>query len=248
MLIAVLGFIVIFGTIRGNLDKTSEDSQLNSSLFTESILARHVTNIAVNYIMSIHSETGVTSQTFSDSNFLDGSYEAAIISLGYDSNLDYDTLQISVSGQYEDETDTIRVQFISKSLLMPRITASVAVESDCTLFNFSGGAQISGVDWLMDGSGENPDGEDLSGLTLSNEEDSVRLVSILGGNDTWVQGDPIVEVSTDTPLVDLDDLVAYYAGIADTSYEGGSFTNYTWGTEENPMVVYIDVNIFFGGN
>ena len=247
-LIIVLGFIVIFGTIRGNLDKTSEEAQLNSALFTESVLARHVTNIAVNYIMSIHSETGVTSQTFFDSNFLDGSYEATIMSLGYNPKLDYDTLQISVSGQFEDETDTIRVEFISKSLLMPRITASVAVESDCTLFNFSGGAQISGVDWLMDGSGANPDGEDLSGLTLSNDEDSVRLVSILGDNDTWVQGDPVVEVSTDSPLVDLEDLVAYYAGIADMSYEGGSFTNYSWGTEENPVIVYINGNIFFGGN
>jgi len=250
-LIAVLGFIVIFGTIRGNLDKTSEDSQLNTSVFTEAILARHVTNIAVNYIMSIHSETGVTHESFSDSSFLDGSYDANIRSLGTDSTLDYDTLEISVDGQYEDETHTTRVQFISKSLLMPRITASVAVESDCTLFNFSGsGAQISGVDWLMDGTAPNPDGEDLSGLTLSNDADSARLISVIGGDtlNTWVTGDPIVEVSTDTPIVSLDELVAYYAGIADLTYAGGNFNSVSWGTEENPVVIYINGNIFFGGN
>lgn len=247
-LIVVLGFIVIFGTIRGNLDKTSEDSQLNTSIFTETILARHVTNIAVNYIMSIHSETGVTSETFSDTSFLDGSYDATITLLGSDATLDYDTLQISVNGQYEDETYATRVQFVSKSLLMPRITASVAVESDCTLFNFSGGSQISGVDWLMDGSGENPDGEDLAGLTLSNDADSARLVIILSGNDTWIQGDPVVEVSTDSPIVDLDELVSYYAGIADLTFSGGNFSSANWGTKDNPVVVYVNGNIYFGGN
>ena len=248
MLIVVLGFIVIFGTIRGNLDKTSEDSQLNSSLFTEAILARHVTNIAVNYIMSIHSETGVTDQTFSDSHFLDGSYQATIESLGSDPTLDYDTLQISVTGQYEDEMDTIRVQFISKSLLMPRITASVAVESDCTVFNFNGGAQISGVDWLMDGSAPNPNGESLSGLTLSNDADSARLIAILSGDSSWVQGDPVVEVNTDSAIVDLDELVAFYAGIADLSLVGGNYNTADWGTADNPMVVYVNGDVFFGGN
>ncbi len=245
-LIAVLGFIVIFGMVRQNINKTSESSALNSSVFTETVLARHVTNIAVNYIMSIHSETGEDSAIYSSDNFLDGSYSASITSLGYDSTLDFDTLQISVTGSYQDESHTARVQFISKSILVPRIRASIAVESDCTLFDFSGHPQIVGVDQLMDGSGENPNGTNLAGLTLSNPDDSVRFESVYS-EPTWVQGDPIVEVSNDTPLVDLTDLVAYYAQITDTTLYGGTY-NENWGTEANPVVVYSDGNLTLGGN
>lgn len=244
-LIAVLGFIVIFGMVRQNINKTSESSALNSSIFTETILARHVTNIAANYIMSIHSETGENNQEYSSDNFLDGSYNASIISLGYDSTLDFDTLQISVTGSYQDESHTTRVQFISKSILIPRITASIAVESDCTLFDFSGHPQIVGTDMLMDGSGENPDGTNLAGLTLSNSEDSIRFEAFYS-DSTWIQGDPVVEVNSDSPLVSLSDLIAYYAQIADETYEGGTFSQ-DWGSEDSPMVIYSNGNFTLQG-
>ena len=245
-LIMVLGFIVIFGTLRNNLDKTTEESSLNSSIFTESILAHHVTNIAVNYIMSLHSETGVNSEDYSDSSFLDGSYTASIISVGYDSTLDYDTLLITVNGVYEDIFDTTRVQFVSKSLLVPKITASVAIESDCTFFDFAGNPQIRGIDTNMDGT--TGDGPDLAGLTLSNDADSARFVAVASGNPTWVQGDPVVEVSLDSPLVSLSDLVQYYAGLADIPLNGGNFNGVSWGSKENPVVVYSNGNTSFGGN
>ena len=246
-LIAVLGFIVIFGMVRQNINKTSESSALNSSIFTETVLARHVTNIAVNYIMSVHSETGTNSQNFSSDNFLDGSYSASITSLGYDSTLDFDTLQILVTGSYHETSHTTRVQFISRSILIPRITASIAVESDCTLFDFSGFPQIVGVDQLMDGTGENPDGTNLAGLTLSNTDDSLRFESVFT-DPTWVRGDPIIEVSTDTPLVELSDIIKYYAQIADQTYSGGNFSSVSWGSQEHPVVVYSDGDVDFGGN
>ena len=245
-LLTVLGFIVIFGTLRNNLDKTAESSSLNSSVFTESILAHHVTNIAVNYIMSIHSETGISNESYSDNSFLDGSYTASIESVGYDSILDYDTLSITVIGIFEDESDTTRVQFVSKSLLVPKITASIAIESDCTVFDFDGNPQIRGIDTNMDGT--TGDGPDLAGLTLSNDADSARFEIIASSNPTWVQGNPVVEVSNDTPLIDLSDLVEYYAGLADLSYIGGSFNGVSWGTQENPVIVYSNGNTTFGGS
>ncbi len=245
-LIAVLGFIVIFGMVRQNINKTSESSALNSSVFTESVLARHVTNIAVNYIMSVHSETGENDQTYSSDDFLDGSYNASITSLGYDSTLDYDTLQISVTGSYEDESHATRVQFISKSILIPRITASIAVESDCTLFDFSGHPQIVGTDMLMDGSGENAGGDNLAGLTLSNYDDSLRFETFYT-DSTWVQGDPVVEVRSDSPLVNLADLIAYYAQIADETYSGGNFSQ-DWGSESDPVIIYSNGNFTLQGS
>lgn len=237
---------MIFGTLRNNLDKTAESSSLNSSVFTESILAHHVTNIAVNYIMSIHSETGISNESYSDNSFLDGSYTASIESVGYDSILDYDTLSITVIGIFEDESDTTRVQFVSKSLLVPKITASIAIESDCTVFDFDGNPQIRGIDTNMDGT--TGDGPDLAGLTLSNDADSARFEIIASSNPTWVQGNPVVEVSNDTPLIDLSDLVEYYAGLADLSYFGGSFNGVSWGTQENPVIVYSNGNTTFGGS
>ena len=246
-LIAVLGFIVIFGMVRQNINKTSEASSLNSSIFTETVLARHVTNIAVNYIMSIHSETGVNNENFTNNNFLDGSYNASITSLGYDSTLDFDTLQILVTGTYQDESHTTRVQFISKSILIPRITASVAVESDCTLFNFNGQPQIIGIDMLMDGSGENPDGTNLAGLTLSNTDDSLRFTTVFT-DSLWVQGDPIVEVNTDTPIVSLADIIAYYAQIADKKYPNGGSNDDDLGSKDNPIIVYSNGDFLLRGS
>lgn len=245
-LIMVLGFIVIFGTLRNNLDKTTEESSLNSSVFTESILARHVSNIAVNYIMSLHSETGINSEDYSDTSFLDGSYTASLASIGYDSVLDYDTLLITVNGIYEEESHTTRVQFVSKSLLVPKITASVAIESDCTIFDFAGNPQIRGIDTNMDGT--TGDGPDLAGLTLSNVADSSRFEAVASGNPTWVQGDPVVEVRLDSPLVELSDLVAYYAVLADLSFTGGNFNGVSWGSEAAPIIVYSEGNTSFGGS
>ena len=245
-LIAVLGFIVIFGMVRQNINKTSESSALNSSIFKETVLARHVTNIAANYILSIHSETGENNQNYSSDDFLGGSYNANITSLGYDQTLDFDTLQISVTGSFNDESHTTRVQFTSKSVLIPRMTASIAIESDFTTFEFDGTPQIIGIDQLMDGSGENPDGTNLAGFTLSNSADSLRFETVYT-DSTWVQGEPVVEVANDSPLVNLSDLITYYAEIADEDYQGGSFSN-GWGSEDNPKIIYSNGDLTLKGN
>ena len=71
----VLGFIVIFGMVRINIDKTSESASLNSSEYTERILARNVANMATEYLISIYAETGADSGIV-DTNFLGGSYSA----------------------------------------------------------------------------------------------------------------------------------------------------------------------------
>ncbi len=237
-LLIVLGFIVIFGMVRGNINKTSENASSNSSEFTETIIARNIANSATEYGISVYAESGNDS-SFSNSDFMGGSFAAFFTNLG-------DTVRLIVTATYEGESFTSRVDILSESTVMPSTTASGSFKSPNVSYFFADSILISGVDTNIDGTpGPAPD---LPGITVVSSADSVTLAAEIGANSEWVQGSSAIEVDTSVAAVDLNELFDYYQTVADMSLTGGSFSDVIWGTQADPVIVYIDGDVHLKGN
>ena len=244
-LLVVLGFIVIFGMVRNNINKTSESSSENASIYTETILARNVANSALSYVLSLYSSSGVDSGTYSGSNFLGGSYTATFTRFDADTSDLIDTLRLTATATYEGVTHTSRVDFISISSLIPEIKGASKIESDSTTFKLSGGIKIVGTDTNMDGT-PGP-GAPKAGFTFTNPDDSIRLAAAIT-DSSQIQGSPISEVVSDTIGLTLGEAVAQYAAIADITLPGGKYKDVFWGTQANPVIVYSSDNLEYKGS
>ena len=237
-LIIVLGFIIIFGMVRINIDKTSESASANSSKYAETLLARNIANSATELGISVFSETGNDS-SYSNTDFMGGSFTAFFTDLG-------DTSRLTVTATYEGESHTSRVDILSYSSIMPSTTSSGSFKSPDVSYFFSDSILISGVDTNIDGTpGPAPA---LPGITVASSADSATVATEIGANSEWVQGSAAIEVDTTTAAVDLNELFSYYQTIADMSLTGGSFIDVNWGTQSNPVIVYIDGDVHLKGN
>lgn len=238
MLFTVLGFIVIFGMVRNNINKTSESSSENSSDYTDVLLARNVANSALEYGISIYSNTG-NDISYSNSDYLGGSYTAIFTTVG-------DTTKLTVTATYEDESYTSRVDILSQSSVMPSTTSSGSFKSPNVSYFFSDNILVSGVDVNIDGTpGPAPD---LPGITVVSSADSVLLATEIAANPEWVQGSSAIEVDTSTLAVNLTELFDYYQTVADMSLTGGAFSDVNWGTEADPVIVYVEGDMYLKGN
>ena len=237
-LLIVLGFIVIFGMVRGNINKTSENASTNSSEYTETLMARNIANSATEYGISVYSETGSDS-SYSNSDFMGGSFTAFFTTIG-------DTTRLTVTATFEGESHTSRVDILSQSSVMPSTTSSGSFKSPNVSYFFSDSVLISGIDINIDGTaGPAPD---LPGITVVSSTDSATLATEIAANPEWVEGSTAIEVDTSVMAVDLTELFNYYQTIADMSLTGGAYSNVNWGTETDPVIVYVEGDMFLKGN
>ena len=230
----VLGFIVIFGMVRSNITKTSENASANSSEYAETIIARNIANSAAEYGLSVFSNTGNDS-SYSNSDFMGGSFTAYFTDLG-------DTLRLTVTATFEGESYTNRIDMIYTIDFFPDATggASIAGGSGMMEFDLGGTVSITGNDTNFDGT-DGP-GPDLSAFTLSSDLDSASLAA----DSSFLTGDPPIEVSSDTSALSVTELVDFYGTIADTTLLAGTYNGNTFGSEANPMVVYCNGHLVLG--
>lgn len=245
IMIVVLGFIVIFGSVRTNLNRTAEKAMNNSSEFAETAQRNQLTTSALEYALSIYIQTGNTDTTIIDTSWLEGIVSASISISGQDTVDNIDTLTITATSEIGGIVDSSQIILISNSLMIPPITASVGVDSESASFTFSGNVRIYGNDTNMDGT--TGDSDDLAGITVSNADDSTTLADDYSGT-TFVQGSgtsPSISVSDDT-TTDLTETVTYYAAVADQSLLDCS--SLTPGSSDNPTIAYIDGDCNLSGN
>jgi len=245
VLIVVLGFIVIFGYVRSNLNRTAEEAMNYASEFTENAQLAALSGSALEYALSIYLQTGATDTTVVDSSWLEGAITVSITLRGQDSLDNIDTVTISATSNIFGETDSSQATLISKSLMIPPITASVGIDSESSTFTFTGNVEIHGQDTNMDGTtGSAPE---LPGISVSNPADSTTIVNDYAGTN-FIQGagpEPSVSVSTDTTL-DLQNVVALYESVADQTLTNCS--SLSPGSESSPTIAYIDGDCSLSGN
>jgi len=245
ILIVVLGFIVIFGYVRSNLNVTAERAIDNASEFAEDIQLSQLTSSALEYALSIYIQNGNTDTTIIDSSWLEGSITVSISLQGKDTLNNVDTVFITASSNINGDLDSSDITLVSKSLMIPPITASVGVISESAAFSFNGNVEIHGQDTNMDGTtGSSPE---LPGITVSNQADSTALADDYAGT-TFIQGtgaEPSIAVSSDT-TTDLSAIVRYFAAIADQSLSNCSSLDE--GSESSPTIAHIDGDCSMSGN
>ncbi|MCF7822731.1 MAG: hypothetical protein K9N35_01020 [Candidatus Marinimicrobia bacterium] len=244
ILIVVLGFIVIFGYVRSNLNRTAERAMDNSSQFADNIQLSQLTSSALEYGLSIYIQTGDVDTTIIDSSWLGGIVTVSISREGRDTLNNIDSVLIRANSEVNGVIDSSQIALISKSLLIPPITSSVGVSSESASFSFNGNVEIHGQDTNMDGT--TGDAPELPGITVSNSEDSTTLADEYGGT-TFIQGtgtEPSISVSNDS-TVDLQEIVQYYAAIADQSLSDCNTLGE--GSIGSPTIAHIDGDCTMNG-
>jgi hypothetical protein len=212
ILVVVLGFIFIFGYVRSNMNRKAEEAINHASEFVENAQLAELSSSALEYALSLYLQIGATDTTIVDSSWLEGVITVSIALEGQDTLNNIDTVMIRATSNIFGRLDSSRARLISKSLMIPPITASVGIDSESSTFSFTGNVEIHGQDTNMDGTtGSAPE---LPGITVTNPADSATIATDYDSTN-FIQGagpEPSVAVSTDTTL-DLTDVVRYYASL-----------------------------------
>ncbi|PIS27831.1 MAG: hypothetical protein COT43_08575 [Candidatus Marinimicrobia bacterium CG08_land_8_20_14_0_20_45_22] len=248
-LIIVLGFIVIFGYISIRMNRTAQIAEENSIEYTEKVIARQIANSAIDYLMLLHSNYGYSDTIISKDSWLGGSFTGTITNLAHDSSAIEDSVSITVTTQAGEQTYTSSVTFWSRNLLLPVIPAAVGACTNSIALSIIGNSHIYGSDTNIDGTTGLSD--DLPGVTVSEEDDSVSLMNEYEGS-TKIQGQgtsPSVALFDETTQEEIQSLAEAYKSVADyvlTSCD--DFGNVTLGSPLSPVVVDISGECTISGN
>jgi len=235
-LIIVLGYIMIFGMIQGDMYKITERAVENVSEIYENTQLRQLTNSALEYIVSLNVQTGTTDTTISDSNWLGGSFTGSMSLQGTDDTID--TVTVEVTGEFPDQsyytaTAQFQSQCPSTSLPFPTITASLGFYSPTAALTMKAWGEINGNDKNMDGSAG--DSTALPGVSTSG-----TLSISMKGQSTIIGAPPSPNPATVSGTwQDLQSLADAYAPNADYTVPAGStIPGANYGSIDNPVIVH----------
>lgn len=249
-LIIVLGFIVIFGYMSIRANRIGQRAELNSTKFTEKIMARQIAHSAAEYLLSLHSLHGMVDTTITRNNWLGGSFTGTITTTSYDSASMVSQISITVTATVGEESHTTTVTLNSCNLLIPIIPAAIGLFAERVSLSMAGNARIYGTDTNIDGSAGPSDA--LPAITVSEEDDSVALKTQYASS-TKLQGQggsPSIAVFDETDRDALQRLAEAYISIADyhLSSCAGFTGNVTLGSVASPVIVHVAGNCSIAGN
>ncbi|HCK99411.1 MAG TPA: hypothetical protein DHW42_04815 [Candidatus Marinimicrobia bacterium] len=242
-LIIVLGYIMIFGMIQGDMYKITERAVENVSEIYENTQLRQLTNSALEYMISLHVQNRTTDTTVAIANWLGGSFSGSISLSGSDASTNTDTIVVSATGQFGGLTYTASANFQSVSaitLQMPTITSSMGFYAPNASITMRAYSEISGNDMNMDGT-PGP-GPDLPGITTTGTLSlTTQATSTISG------APPSPEPATaEGSWEDLRDLADSYEQFAHYKYTGDQvISGATYGSAEDPKIVYFDADCKF---
>jgi len=242
-LIIVLGYIMIFGMIQGDMYKITERAVENVSEIYENTQLRQLTNSALEYMISLHIQNRTTDTTVAIANWLGGSFSGSVSLSGSDASTNTDSIAVSATGQFGGLTYTASANFQSVNaivLQMPTITSSMgfyAPNATLTMQSFSG---ISGNDINMDGTAG--PGPDLPGVATTG-----ALTLNLAATSTITGAPPSPNPATaDGSWEDLRGLADSYEQFAHYKYTGDQvLSGAIYGSAADPKIVYFDADCKF---
>ena len=243
-LIIVLGYIMIFGMIQGDMYKITERAVENVSEICENTQLRQLTNSALEYMISLHVQHRTTDTTVVIDNWLGGSFRGSMSLSGSDASTNTDTIAVITIGQFgELPDDTVSANFQSVSaiiLQMPTITSAMAFYAPSASLKMKSFSGLSGNDMNMDGTvGPGPD---LPGVATTNS-----LSLDLSPNSTITGTPPCPPPATaDGSWENLGDLADSYEQFAHYKYTGNQIIpGATYGSAADPKIVYFDADCKF---
>lgn len=249
-LIIVLGFIVIFGYMSLRSNRIGQRAEENSIRFSEKIMARQIAHSAVDYLLSLHTLSGLTDTTVTRTDWLGGSFQGTITTLSFDSASMTSQIALDVIATVGETNHSTRVILSSRNLLIPVIPAALGVFAESVSLNMTGNARIYGTDTNINGSaGPN---DPLPAITVSEDDDSVALKTQYSGS-TKLQGEggsPSIAIFDESNREAIQALAEAYISIADYHLSScASFTgNLTLGSISSPVIVHIAGGCTIAGN
>lgn len=249
-LLIVLGFIIIFGYLAMQMQRVARRAEENSTQFAEKTIVRQIANSALEFLISLHSTTGAADTSITHDDWLGGSFNGSITTVAYDSSTGENLISFSVIATVGNETHSSSATLRSRNLLIPVIPAAIGIFANTVDLSIAGNAHIYGNDTNIDGTAGSQD--DLPGITVSEEDDSVALNDDYDGT-TYIQGSgdsPSIAVFTESDMAAIEDLAEAYHAIADYDLSSCSgFTgNVTLGSVDSPVIVYISGDCTISGN
>jgi len=244
-----MGFIVIFSGVITQMNRISERANENSVQYTENIIARQIGMGGMEYLISLHSQSGISDTILSQTVSQSRSFTGSITTVSYDSLTKFFDILFDVTASAGDVIHTTKVTLKSRILLVPVIPATVGALANTVLLDIIGNARIYGQDTNIDGT--TGMSGDLPGITVSEESDSTNLADQYEGT-TKIQGEgstPSIAVFDDITREDMDALINAYISVADYNLSScNAFGNQTLGSVESPVVVYINGSCTMTGN
>ena len=239
-LLIVLGYIMIFGMIQGDMFEITERASANTAELYEDLQLRHLMSCAMEYLVSLNVQSGTTDTTLTVSSWLGGSFLGSMALQGSDGTLD--TLDVTVIGQFATQNDTVTAEFESQSpstsLPFPTITAAVAFYSPTASLSMKAWAGIDGNDVNMDGSpGSCPA---LPGVSKTG-----TISTDLKAHSSITGAPPSPTPATVTGTWEEIQIMAdAYAANADYVVPAGSvISGATYGSAANPVIVLCEGNV-----
>ncbi len=157
---------------------------------------------------------------------------------------------ISKKGNIIDTMDAIVTYRNAK---IPSSSSPISIHSPLLSLSMEGPAAVNGFDYDhpdIDIPGYTPGADSMYGITLS-QADTAMLKNglIADSNHTKVNGmGGYPSVTEDANYVDIAEYVDLYGSVADTSVTTGQFPPGTYGTVDNPKIVYLDGDTQLSGD
>ncbi len=242
-LIIVLGYIIIFGLMLKQMANISERSSSTTSELYENMMARQITSSALEYMVSWNVQNRTTDTTITSSDWIGGSFNAAMALQGSDPSTSTDTVTVNVYGLFNGVADTARATFLSESaitLQMPVITAAFAFYSPNATLIMRAQSEINGNDMNMDGT-PGP-GTAIPGITATG---AISVTMNAGAVIDGAPPSPSPGAATGT-WEELSDLADSYLLAADYIYLGDQvIAGASYGSAANPVIVYFNEDCKF---
>jgi len=239
-LLIVLGYIMIFGMIQGDMFEITERASANTAELYEDLQLRHLMSCAMEYLVSLNVQSGTTDTTVTISSWVGGNFSGNMSLQGSDGTLD--TLDVTVIGQFATRIDTVTAEFESQSpstaLPFPTITAALAFYSPTASLTLNAWAGVDGNDVNMDGS--------PGSCTALPGVSKTGTISTTMKSHSSITGAP----PSPTPATvagtweELQSMADAYAANADIVIPAGSvIAGATYGGAANPVIVLCEGNV-----
>jgi hypothetical protein len=241
-LLLVMGLGIALGTISYNISGTTQRALENNYTYYKYMYARNLARTAIHTALRSYDNGNITPDTTRDVPFAGGFYR--IVSL-QTSAPPADTLWLTARGSYVDTSYTIYTTLFRTTRPFPQVNSALGVLATLQTFSMNGKPQIDGRNYNATGTALVGSG-DLPGVTTLNTSDSITVYSqaITPSRDTLIRGATVggvqQRVIVDRDPEDPSSFIQEYENNHDIKLTAGTYTNQTYGSATNPVIVFAD--------
>ncbi|MDI6807692.1 MAG: hypothetical protein QME66_01760 [Candidatus Eisenbacteria bacterium] len=241
-LLVVMGFLVVFGTLKSSINKTVQSLTRNLVSSFEDYSARDAAGSSVLIALRKISKDNDLRGTITLPPFSGASATVTVVDSTTDSTLARNEVRLLATASVGSTSRKVKVLAKRESLVPQDTEAAIGLKGAVTSVDFLGAAfLIDGHDWLPGGPLASP-ADSVPGVSASSAADSTALVAGLGPSWNQVQGaGPEPSISTLKGTYDFNRMFQGFRSVATrilsvrTTIGGGQ----VWGTRAQPEVTII---------